>query len=273
MVGADGKCTDNCPAGFYLNGKSCSACQGSCSTCSSANYCLTCSGSLYSYKGQCLTTCPPATLTVGNTCSDCHISCNGCTRSPIECVRCATGYYWLKENCVASCPEGTYLDRAIGACRGCDSGCKTCSGPGNCLACYDGTKNPTTQCGNTCGANCLACENNVCLRCADGSISVGGSCNSYCPSGSRPIDGTCVCDSGFLSLNSCVPTCPAGYVGLDRECRACLSPCATCSGRIDSCTTCKAGYTLEQATGKCVISEPCPAGRYRSMFGDCRLIC
>ena len=273
VIGEDGKCTDNCPSGFYLNGQTCAPCQGSCKTCSAAYTCLSCVGDLFAYNGQCLGSCPAGTLTIGSSCADCHESCVGCTRSPVECVRCANGYYRLKEKCVASCPEGTFLEASTGFCRQCDSGCKACSGPGNCLVCEDGTENPTNQCGNTCGANCLICEDDVCRKCAEGTISTGGSCSTYCPSGSRPVNGICVCSSGFLHNNNCVASCPEGYLGLDGECKACSSPCATCSGTVDKCVTCQNGFTIEQATGKCVTSQPCPYGRYRSMFGDCRHIC
>lgn len=52
-----------------------------------------------------------------------------------------------------------------------------------------------------------------------------GQCSRTCPSGSRPVNGVCVCSSGLFFNGGCVSVCPSGYTKVGTECRRCQAPC------------------------------------------------
>ena len=235
----NGVCTSNCPAGSYLNGRNCVPCSNECGTCgSSADDCTSCNNGLFTYKGDCVTSCPTKTLEIEDYCIDCDASCDGCVSNPFTCLDCKPGYYHLSGRCVNTCPDGYYTDHALQSCRQCDAFCKVCNGPGQCQLCEDFTRNPVEQCNNQCGANCLKCEDYECTLCAEGTIWTGIMCLKFCPAGSEPVNGVCVCNVGYIYQNQCISVCPVGTLAVDGKCIECSSNCAQCSNTIDFCTAC-----------------------------------
>lgn len=58
----------------------------------------------------------------------------------------------------------------------------------------------------------------------------------------------------FLFNNSCPTVCPSGYTGINRVCMVCLGNCATCTGTVNTCLTCKPDTYLMDLNSSCVTS-------------------
>ena len=70
----------------------------------------------------------------------------------------------------------------------------------------------------------------------------------------------------YLYGTSCYTTCPGGYTGSDVSGLCCKTPCADCSGPLDTqCISCETGYFLDGNT--CV--SPCPSGYFEGASGVC----
>jgi len=68
--------------------------------------------------------------------------------------------------------------------------------------------------------------------------------------------------------NTCNTTCPYGYLGVNRLCTRCSSPCDFCSTSLATCTSCLANYYLVNATNSCV--DKCPTGLFaNAVLGAC----
>lgn len=265
-------CSPTCPAGRYFNGTACAPCQTTCATCDSFPTCLTCRAGVL-YKGGCTTGCPANTVQIGSVCYDCDASCVGCTVQTTNCVQCAAGTYKFDTKCYAKCPDTYYPDVATMTCRKCDADCQVCQGPGRCQQCISGAAPVGGLCSVSCGANCLACANGACTTCAPNYFWNGLSCSSFCPSSATGINGVCVClTSLYLYRGTCIPDCPAGFYKANGECKACTSPCATCTTAADKCDTCISGYTYDVVNKRCIQNIACEPGKYPSNFG-CRFIC
>ena len=204
---------------------------------------------------------------------DCDSSCNGCSGNPFSCLDCKPGNYQLNGRCVNNCPEGYYIDYALRTCRPCDANCKVCTGPGSCQICNDLTISPTSQCDNKCGPNCLKCEDYDCKLCAEGTVWTGILCLEVCPAGSEPVDGICICNSGYMHDNQCKPFCPAGTLISNQRCLNCAGGCVECVNTVTFCTVCPDGLVLDPVSGRCETANECPFGRYRNAFGQCKVIC
>lgn len=173
-----------------------------------------------------------------------------------------------------TCPPPFYPDSPSSSCRRCDAGCRACTGPSRCTQCADNNTLISGVCSSPCGANCLACANNLCTACAVGTSWNGVNCAQLCPSGATPVNGVCVCPGGqALFAGVCVSVCPTGLANVNGECRACTAPCLTCSNSVERCDTCVTGFTLDQVNRRCVQNTNCDFGQYRSTFNDCRFIC
>lgn len=248
----NGVCTNNCPAGTFLNGTSCAQCTGDCDTCgSSATDCRSCKNGLLTYNGNCLPSCPPNTLKIDVFCIDCDVSCEGCSSNPFSCLACRQGFYQLNGRCVNRCPDGFFIDFSLRTCRQCDANCKVCTGPGQCQVCDDLSVPALGQCNNECGANCLKCESFECLLCAEGTVWTGINCLAFCPTGAEPVEGQCVCMNGILHNNECVSFCPSGTIPVDGKCVACDQSCEECANSITFCTACADGLVLDAVSGRC----------------------
>ncbi|CAD5210471.1 unnamed protein product [Bursaphelenchus xylophilus] len=123
------KCVPKCSSGFFAEGDKCKKCAANCQTCSGAEKCDSCEGSLLLIEthtvrldqGHCVKTCP-----IGLVPDYSHAVQARCMiREDV----CSIGYY-LGMN---------------GKCQLCDKACETCHGPGSleCTTCANGYRNGT----------------------------------------------------------------------------------------------------------------------------------
>ena len=107
------------------------------------------------------------------------------------------------------CPQGYMLQ--FGGCYACQGNCATCeTETSTCTGCKTGFYlNPT---------------NSVCQACPVGCKTCSSTSNCY------------TCSTGF--------TLVATSASVQKTCKACQSPCATCYGQTDRCITCVSGYSL-----------------------------
>ena len=236
-----------------MNGRNCHPCASQCKACtSSASQCTGCKNGELTYKGQCVAQCPSKTLHIDDYCVDCDSSCDGCSTNPFNCLACKQGFFHLTGRCISRCPDGYYTDYQNQSCKKCDANCKMCSGPGNCQLCTDSSLSVANQCDNECGPNCLTCEDYDCKLCAEGTVWTGILCLSFCPSGSKPVNGVCVCDFGYIYDNKCLPICPAGTIPKNGRCIECDSSCSQCLNEINFCTGCSSqDQVLDPVSGRC----------------------
>ena len=116
------QCYDECPSGTYLDSdkNQCLRCVSPCSTCISANQCLSCDRTditndqifFYSSLKQCYEVCPnTAVPTPSKNCEVCESPCETCLNSPKNCQSCVEGHFLHKNGeCVSECPFMYYED-------------------------------------------------------------------------------------------------------------------------------------------------------------------
>lgn len=171
--------------------------------------------------------------------------CATCSNTnPFSCLSCVQGYNLINGACQAD---------------------TSCSTDGSCIVCPAGftlaADNTDIQIVQTC-TTCTSSSN--CARCMSAQPAVCTSC-SY----GMYLNGT-VCSSCSDSCASCInlaqcTKCAAGFVDQQpgtfqpsrltvgfANCVACTSPCATCSGNVDTCSSCITGFTL---SGDVCISD------------------
>ncbi|CAI2318055.1 unnamed protein product [Caenorhabditis sp. 36 PRJEB53466] len=124
--GSGFKCVQKCDDTYYLDGDKCKMCSSHCHTCTKAEVCETCPGSLLLIEvdnmphydhGKCVESCPPGLVADYET--------------NLVQARCI----WRKD----LCGNGYYIN-AVGKCDLCDSACETCIAPGpmSCEKCANG---------------------------------------------------------------------------------------------------------------------------------------
>jgi proprotein convertase subtilisin/kexin type 5 len=186
----------------------------------------------------CGQTCPNGqfiSVSIPNICQLCSPECIYCVDNAKKCLNkssCATGYFYLSTNssCLAICPDGYYANSTTQQCTYCDTGCSTCTAPGN-LYC------------TTCRIDTSVVPNVPYYKLVDYTI-----CNTSCPNGYYEKLPTLTCElchpscslcdtgpedcqqcknnSGIIYLNygnKCLQKCPDGFYGdpLDNKCKSC----------------------------------------------------
>ena len=258
-----------CAEGYTKIGSVCrKGCQEHCSSCDEP--CTRCDESYYPYE-------------LG--CQVCKIGCRTCT-SYEKCQSCIEGYGLISGYCqlmcldhcqscdvpCSLCESGYYLSE--GKCSKCPEGCLTCSKQNVCLSCQNGYELKDAMCTKGCIQNCLVCENpcqscklgytlssgycincpvgcescasdmSKCYSCIDGYTYENYSCKKKCKINCQSCDDPCtVCDPGFLSIQG--------------DCLPCLSPCFSCIGNIDRCSSCISGFLLDDYTCTASCVEHC----------------
>ena len=228
-----------------------------CLSCSSKNYCATCSKGFFAINGVCRCYCP-------DNCQVCYSPCSSCTS-------CYSGYLLTSSGCqfgstlcsdpycltcssysyCNSCKTGAYV--YLGSCYCyCPDKCQTCSTCDSCKVCKAGYQlNSNSLCvysSVTCTIkNCLSCSStNYCSSCASGYYLSSGWCYCNCPAHCNTCSNSCstcyACNSGY-TLNS------YGKCVLGSNCI--VNNCLTCSTD-NYCSICNSGYYL--SNGKCLIS-------------------
>lgn len=134
---------------------------------------------------------------------------------------------------MASCPTNYFAEETpIKTCKTCSVNCATCTDDAStsCLTCKAGFyyKTDTKECLSGCPINYFAVESPTKL-CTE--------CHTNCSTCTSAANGTCsACRATFYhkpDSTECIPTCQAGYYPKEtptKECLACFSNCATCTG-------------------------------------------
>ncbi len=78
----------------------------------------------------------------------------------------------------------------------------------------------------------------------------------------------------FYTNGTCLSTCPDGYTsfvdGANLICQSCLTPCATCMGALNNCTSCMPNSSLYLEGNSCVNASQCSNLSYpNSTTGKC----
>lgn len=275
MIG--GICTFNCAKGLYKTPiNSCVACDSTCASCdTNAKNCTSCVSG-FALNGSCVKACPTNFFGLNGQCQPCNAECNGCVNTCSNCVNCAAGYYKCGSLCVKTCNPNQFPDSGSNTCISCNTNCKTCSSQQFCTTCANPQAVPVNGVCNDCSYPCQTCGTapSICKTCVTGFNLVGQTCIAACPTGATPVNGVCVCNSGYIYSNQCVASCPTGYGPVGGQCTQCASNCAGCSGSPNACTSCVSGYSLNVVTGSCQIAPTCQFGQYFSQSSNaCSRIC
>lgn len=264
--------TCQCPSGYYWQycptsqpcNYQCLKCPTYCTTCASANNCLTCVSTYFlTLQGSCVSSCPLNTYISGTTCQNCDPSCRSCSGPTIyECLTCPPNIVLYKGECLSSCPNQTFNSTTkINSynqilCIDCDSTCLTCSGPYNtqCTSCFDPNNYLSdSTCINYCPAGQYSyTEEMICLQCYTGCLSCFGPDENQCM--------TCSGTNSIINDNSCVSQCPSDKYPITylssqiTICESCGLYCAVCN-QINQCGECQEGYFFDQSQGSCKLSQ------------------
>ena len=278
MIG--GVCTFNCAKGLYKTPiNQCASCDSNCLTCDvNPKNCTSCpAGKGFAHNGQCVQICPVNFFGDSTgVCIACNPECNGCTGSCTNCINCAPGYYKCGALCVKTCPPNQFADVNAGLCVTCNPKCKTCSSLQFCTTCANPQAVPVNGVCNDCSYPCNTCSSGpaVCTSCVSGFNLIGTTCIAACPTGAYSSNGVCICNSGVIYSNQCVPSCPTGFGNIGGQCQQCGANCAGCSGSSASCTSCVNGYALDKVSGTCQLAPSCQFGQYYSQSSSsCTRIC
>jgi hypothetical protein len=219
---SNGFCVSSCPAGTITNSDS--------SGCIVSNMTTTpCrAGEVYAF-GSCFSACPSSTYKVGNVCVNCPNNCANCVNSTY-CTDCITGYYFSSGTCQLStiCPTP-----------------QLSLGQGCVNSCPNGTYTTGTTCNRLCGDGLLFYNSYCYTACSSPLVSNGYACVVSCPSGQSVVNGVCTGQgSGSCSIGFYFNTA-------QNTCQACQSPCASCIGLANICTSCIVGTPVN---GQCQIN-------------------
>ena len=229
-----------CEDGYYKYELGCQKCKYGCKTCISHNKCESCNEGYGIVAGNCKIMCP-----------DHCISCD------IPCSLCESGFYFSEGRCLK-----------------CKDECLTCNEADLCLSCKNGYELKNQICTKGCIENCFQCEN-PCLLCKYGYILTNGYC-AKCPVGcdscSTDMSQCFSCSEGykyenFLCKKKCNPNCQScddpctqcdpGFLSLQGQCLPCLSPCFSCIGNLDRCSSCISGFQLDDFSCTASCPEHC----------------
>ncbi|XP_071971616.1 extracellular matrix organizing protein FRAS1 [Engystomops pustulosus] len=243
----DDRCLPECPAGFYVEGRTCKGCHLSCKSCSGPglNSCTSCEdGFVLSHNGMCTQSCVQGYYRDGNICKACDSQCLTC-ESAERCSACKDPKKVLLfgECQYESCTQQYYLDYTSGTCKECDWSCNACKGPLNtdCLLCMEHYSLHNGACVEHCPPSYYKHEDKCrecglhCQICAD---------FNHCSECKTPfylLDGQCVRECGLQH-----------YVSYsDRICHSCSPGCLECDSsqhckRCDNRTFLKNHYCVPQ---------------------------
>ena len=250
-----------CAQSFFLQNSSlCSSCPLNCLSCQNGVSCDTCA--------------PNHAFNATTAVCECQNSPNCMTCNAPDSSTCA------------ACKGGFFLNDADKLCKSCTLNCLSCQDGTSCATCAanHSFNSSTNTCECATSANCQTCDSTDSSKCAvckpdftkgkDTSLcyqcplnckscSSGDSCDQ-CAEGHtfNNVTKTCEC-TGAANCQTCNPTdpskcssCKAGFF-LDQTtsgCSACAKNCLQCSNAAN-CTSCAQNYTVENATGRCIVSS------------------
>ncbi|KCV68138.1 TKL protein kinase, partial [Fonticula alba] len=263
VLGPNGQCITDCPAGSFSNGESCQPCDVSCRTCAGggADQCTGCGAGLELVEaapgvGTCVSGCLESEYRAGADCLPCDAACATCNGpTDKDCWRCA-GAVLQGDDCVQACAAGHVA--IAGRCLACHASCSECAGvrstectgcPGDLLAL------PAEQSPSRCAGACPVGYHTSASGCRQ--------CTEHCSSCPHSATTCALCERGWLLASpACVDQCPGSSVALGGLCATCHESCGTCYGPgPEHCLTCGADAPL-LVDGRCLAT--CPAGTFQS---------
>ncbi|KAL4477454.1 hypothetical protein ABPG74_002604 [Tetrahymena malaccensis] len=270
------QCVSQCPSKYFPTRENklqiCKLCDATCGECKPPGdrfSCTICTGGRYlNYNNSCDKDCPDYYYKDKSNyvCKNCHPSCLTChDSSSTSCITCPKGRYFSQNTCLSRCPEGTYPDDVNSQCILCHPTCASCEGDlyNQCTRCKLGKYLQDKKCSEKCKDGYfpnkltdsqLDLASNSCQKCDKSCKTCIGVNNNQC---TKCKEGT------YLLNNSCVYSCPDGYViSLDKaQCLICHSTCSTCHpGNLDYCLTCLEGWYKH--ANRCL--KECPDGTFPS---------
>ena len=227
---------------------------------------MTCSEKAALYQGSCVSVCPSPYVVRNGNCSSCSSLCLTCFLVYDNCTSCYTNTsnaYLYNGTCLTSCPVFYYSSLANGLCVLCSTlsmGCDNCTSASTCGTC----------------------------NWAQGYVFLSNHCYLATPLGyynstgyALPCDATKDCATCYgqafnctacislnLEGNSCVPTCMAGYVGINKLCVPCTNNCKTCSNLPSNCTSCLANTTTPVFLSNYQCLPTCPDYTYANLTNN-----
>lgn len=103
-------CMQQCPDGYFKDGRICLPCHPSCVTCSNfSSNCLVCAKGYYKISSNmrtCVKDCPLGFYSSEKQCLVCDSSCVTCKGARI-CTSCRSPYFLFNNSCLSNCPEAT----------------------------------------------------------------------------------------------------------------------------------------------------------------------
>ena len=159
----DGCLVSGCSPGYYRSysndkgGYTCDECRSTCTSCTTYNYCQSCSQK--HWGTTCQTDCPRtcSVCTANTTCPSCEIGYWGSTCQH-SCSVCLANICSKSQGCTSGCINGYYLENSENEnhCKQCLSACTTCSDNVTFSSC------PSGFVGLQCEYDCRACNGGLC---------------------------------------------------------------------------------------------------------------
>ncbi len=183
----------------------------------------------------------------------CTGDCATCVDSQSTCSSCKT-LNLFGTVCQTNCPSG-YIPLGKN-CTLCQSPCLTCAeNVNNCTSCSPSVTPKVYYIENRCDTSCPV------FYYPDNGTNTCQQCQAPCLKCSELVTCTSCVNSYFLfQSTTCLTACPSRYVGINKICEACLSPCKTCVDSTTKCMTCDSGYFYLAATNECLVD--CGVGLY-----------
>ncbi len=241
-------CLQFCPDLYYETVSSCALCSSlnrNCDYCTNSSFCEKCNLGFVAFGGNCLATTPSGYVNISGTAEACQDDCATCEVTRTNCTSCKT-LNLLGNTCQTNCPATTIpINRK---CIQCERPCRTCSeNINNCTSCLP-TEVPTLY----------LIENRCDIECPvffypDSSANRCLSCQTPCQKCTSLVSCITCQDNYFLyNSTSCISNCPLMFIGINKICESCTSPCRTCVGSTTKCLSCEQDHFFFNSTNKCV---------------------
>ncbi|XP_035235651.1 extracellular matrix protein FRAS1 isoform X1 [Anguilla anguilla] len=263
----DGRCMQTCPRGFYPDGRVCTACLDSCSTCVNGFECASCARSFLMSNRQCVPECGRGFFQDNQHCQRCHDDCSVCHGpGQQDCQSCSDPSLLLKAGlCVPECGPGFYAREDT--CHACDESCLTCySDNPSCVTCPLDSALHHGKCVPHCPEQHYRDSHGRCRA-----------CHSSCVACSGPLVSQCTLCPGTFALyhGQCLDSCGQGQYPHEGACKSCHPSCRSCVGpKHSDCLRCqKPEEALHPQSGRLahgVCVSACKARSYPDADRVCR---
>lgn len=272
-----GNCNPTCPAGTWGDSLSnaCNPCHQDCLECygGALNTCTKCGDGLYLLKNECLKECPTKMWanTANNTCTQCNSPCLECEGGTQDtCVSCLTGFFLSGNTCAIGCSDGYWEDSDNKKCQPCHSDCRTCRGKSefSCTSCNPSSPQKSVFSMGICSDSCVE-GTYISNDPVNPTLKLCSSCSSECRT--CATNTTCLtCHQNWIFHNdSCLTSCPSGYVQDKFTCQKCDISCGTCMMNPTFCVACSKNNSPYNYLENFKCIEECPLGK-TPISGICR---